>query len=1028
MKKRIIKIGIISLLSLIGLVLAAGSILIGWVLTPERLTPIVRRQAEKFISCPAGLEKADLTFFKTFPNVGLKINRLSLVNPVEGSNSDTLVYLDECTVGLDIRELIRNNSIVITEFHLNKGYANLFTDSLGKSNYEVFLFETDEDSESEFHIERIDLQKVSMKDMTIDYADISSGIAAHGTDLNLTVKGRMDGEDIRADLNLEADRLLFRLQDSLPLDIEAHEVRAAFNGEVTQFNRIDGNLNVEMENTSFQAGETYYLEPARLGVNAPLAVDANDRKLQLGKTVFFLDEHQLELEGIISLNDNDLETDLALSARSWQISKIISRIPEQWRKEIEKFALDGNVTIEATAQGIYNDSVMPVITAHIEMSNGRMTIPGLPLPVTNMETRLSAGINMDSVSFLTISHLAAQTGQSSLKVSGSIDDLFHRQICDIALQTNLNIHEFRSLVPPELKAEGRVNGTVNARFPAEQLAGMAWGEIDVHGLLNFSDLHAIYNDSLAVGSSSLSVQLDLPSSGKNGSFTEWASAQIEGKNIKVHRTGLAEAETGPLTLRLGFSDLTDTSSLPSVICNFDMAHLNAGIDTISASIERPSGSVVFISSAVGQKDPVVDFSYTNTNLKARMGKEHRVETGNLRVEGKARYDDLQKDLILQWNPELKVRIQNALLHVPELSDQVLVPAMRFNFTPGRFHIRESRIKLGNSDFSLTGVITHLDDFIKKTGLLKGELDFVSENTHVLQLMDMMNGLGIADSTLLAEEVENSEDDPFMVPLGMDITLNTKVRSVFVGNTELQNLHGQLRIKDGILVLEEMGFTSDAAKMQLTAMYRSPRKNHLFAGIDFHLLDIDIERLIAMIPEIDTIVPMLKSFAGKAEFHFAVETYMKSNYDLKLSTLRGAAAIEGRDLVVLDSETFGMIAKKLKFRKKTENKVDSLSVEMTVFRNEVDLYPFLIAMDKYKAVISGRHNLDMSFDYHISITETPLPIRLGLNVYGTLDKLRFKLARCQYARLYKPDKQRAVEKKTLELKKLISDSLKANLKE
>ncbi len=53
--------------------------------------------------------------------------------------------------------------------------------------------------------------------------------------------------------------------------------------------------------------------------------------------------------------------------------------------------------------------------------------------------------------------------------------------------------------------------------------------------------------------------------------------------------------------------------------------------------------------------------------------------------------------------------------------------------------------------------------------------------------------------------------------------------------------------------------------------------------------------------------------------------------------------------MLDSETFDMIASKLQFKKKTENVIDSLSVEMTLFKDEIDLYLFLIVMDKYQSV-------------------------------------------------------------------------------
>jgi len=232
----------------------------------------------------------------------------------------------------------------------------------------------------------------------------------------------------------------------------------------------------------------------------------------------------------------------------------------------------------------------------------------------------------------------------------------------------------------------------------------------------------------------------------------------------------------------------------------------------------------------------------------------------------------------------------------------------------------------------------------------------------------------------------------------------------------------VQVHDGVLLLDGLTFITPAARMQLTAMYRTPRTNHLFLGIDYHMMDIEIGELLTMIPDIDTLMPMLRSFGGKGEFHFAAETYLDSLYNVKKSTLRGSASIKGNNLVLMDGETFSEIAKKLRFNKKTENKVDSLSAEFTIFRNEIDVYPFLIVMDKYKAVVAGRHNLDMSFDYHISVVDCPLPIKLGVDIKGDVDNLSYKLAKCRYAEYFRPTSRHAVEAKQLELRKMIRDAL------
>jgi len=194
-----------------------------------------------------------------------------------------------------------------------------------------------------------------------------------------------------------------------------------------------------------------------------------------------------------------------------------------------------------------------------------------------------------------------------------------------------------------------------------------------------------------------------------------------------------------------------------------------------------------------------------------------------------------------------------------------------------------------------------------------------------------------------------------------------------------------------------------------------------------MLDVEIESLLKMVPDIDSLMPMLRSFRGKGEFHLAAETYLDSLYNPKKSTIRGAASITGQNLVLMDGETFSEIAKTLKFNKKTENKVDSLSAEFTIFKNEIDVYPFLIVMDKYKAVVAGRHNFDMSFDYHISLVDSPLPIKLGVDVKGTPDHMTYKLAKCQYAEYYRPASRHIVDNKQLELRRIIRESLVEKVK-
>ena len=460
------------------------------------------------------------------------------------------------------------------------------------------------------------------------------------------------------------------------------------------------------------------------------------------------------------------------------------------------------------------------------------------------------------------------------------------------------------------------------------------------------------------------------------------------------------------------------------------------MDTISFDVVNPVGDIVIMPSAKNKSNPAIKLHYNSSSLDMNLGRLLAVDTKKIIINASADYDDKETNILAQWNPEAFVDFNQGNINYSELASVVKVPEIKFRFRPNNFDIEKSRIVIDDSDFNLSGNITNLKNFMDDQGLLRAKLDFVSDITNVDQLMALVNGFGSSDTAQTQTEtaqlpdtvdVKTAEGDPFMVPKGVSVALNTSIKNAIFNSKYIHDVNGKLTIRDGVAIVEQMGFTSDAAEMQLTGLYRSDRRNHLFCGLDFHLLKIDVKELINLIPAIDTIVPMLKSFEGKAEFHIAAETYLNSLYEPKMSTLRAAAALEGKDLVLLDSETFSTIAKYLMFSKKTKNLVDSLSVEMTVFRNEIDIYPFLISMDKWQAVLSGRHTLENNFNYHISLTDCPLPVRLGLDIKGNFDDMKFKLVPCQYKALYKPEKRKPTDERILSLKKLISDALKENVK-
>ena len=103
--------------------------------------------------------------------------------------------------------------------------------------------------------------------------------------------------------------------------------------------------------------------------------------------------------------------------------------------------------------------------------------------------------------------------------------------------------------------------------------------------------------------------------------------------------------------------------------------------------------------------------------------------------------------------------------------------------------------------------------------------------------------------------------------------------------------------------------------------------------------------------------------------------------------------------------------------------------MTVFRKELEVYPFLLSLHKYQIVAEGRHSLSNNYDYHVEIVQSPLPVRLAVDVLGTMPKLNFAVSpKLRYKNLYRPSKRKDVDEQVLRLKRMIRESLEANVKE
>ena len=326
------------------------------------------------------------------------------------------------------------------------------------------------------------------------------------------------------------------------------------------------------------------------------------------------------------------------------------------------------------------------------------------------------------------------------------------------------------------------------------------------------------------------------------------------------------------------------------------------------------------------------------------------------------------------------------------------------------------MRVGRSGIALKGEVQHLRRYLLRGKTLDADLTLRSRRLDLNQLAnalsqqqhknDVHDSIATTDNmNLLAEAAETEEqaadslmtdslkNQLFILPANLNVTFRASVDTIIFSEMRLHQFTGDVRLQDRTLSVTNMSTSTKVGKVGMSFRYTCQDTTEAMAAATLRMDSVQVGELIHALPEIDSMMPMLRSFDGSVASEVAAQLRLKSDMSIDLPSVNAGVWLRGQNLVLMDGETFSEIAKMLMFSKKTRNVIDSLSVEVLVKNNEVEIFPFMLSMDKYRVGVGGKQNLDGSFNYHLSVFR---PIILGLDVFGTdFDNIHFKLVKSKY---------------------------------
>ena len=385
------------------------------------------------------------------------------------------------------------------------------------------------------------------------------------------------------------------------------------------------------------------------------------------------------------------------------------------------------------------------------------------------------------------------------------------------------------------------------------------------------------------------------------------------------------------------------------------------------------------------------------------------------VMGVLEKEDVADEFLKKFRATGKIALKQFRFKDPYFPLPMSVRKVDMDFDGDTLDLKNFRMRVGRSAINLNGEVNNVRRFLLRGKTLNGNLQLKSKRLDLNQLMKAYYVAGekaatkdsiSADSNIemmeeenLAVDTEGAELDSIsqsaliVIPENLNLTFRANVDTILMSKMKLIDFAGRARVNEQALSIANLSTSTQVGKMAMHVSYTC--KDTQKAGVEgaIEMDSVQIGELVTALPELDSIMPMLRSFKGSVACEASMVAQLDSAMNVVLPSVNAGVFLKGENLVLLDGETFSEIAKMLMFSKKTENLIDSVSVEMLVKNNEIEIYPFMVSMDKYRLGVGGTQGLDESFNYHVALLK---PIMLGLDVYGKdFDNIKFKLAAVKF---------------------------------
>ena len=321
---------------------------------------------------------------------------------------------------------------------------------------------------------------------------------------------------------------------------------------------------------------------------------------------------------------------------------------------------------------------------------------------------------------------------------------------------------------------------------------------------------------------------------------------------------------------------------------------------------------------------------------------------------------------------------------PEVTD------IKGDFSNDKVDIENLTVTAGQSDLSASANVSGIRRLLTGFGkpYIKADANITSDYIDANELMRAYAQFAqsqVKDSTS-AQPVDSTSEsiagtNLIVLPSNVEANVMLEGHGIKYDSLMVDWVAADIAMRDRTLQITNALAASNMGDLYVEGFYATRAKDDIKAGFDLNIVDISAEKVLTLFPDVKKEMPIMNSFSGDLDMEIAATTEIDTTMNLILPTIDGIMRFTGSQLALKDSKEFTKIAKLLLFKDNTKAVIDNMSVAGMIRNNTVEVFPFVLAVDRYVLAASGVQSLDEKFKYHISVIRSPLVVKFGLNAWG-----------------------------------------------